>query len=191
MYKVSIFNGGIETVIHYPSDSQDDPHLSKLPFKEGLSVVDTLSFSISPNNPGFNSIYELTTKIKVIDVRDNSIRFTGRILNVDDKMDNNGTIYRDITCEGGLSYLNDTKQRGNTFITLDVTTFLTQILAIHNSKVESEKQIQVGTVNINSTVLHTCDFKTTLGEILLVRNDIGGQIRVRETNGVLYLDWME
>ena len=190
MYQVSLFNNGIETVIHFPSSDQNDPHLNKLPLTEGLSVVDTLSFSLYQNNPGYEKAFELTTIVKVRDVRDNTIRFTGRILDVSRKMDTDGNMYKDVSCEGALSFLNDTKQRSNSFATVDVQTFISQILNIHNSKVESYKQIVVGNVDVIGSVAHTCEFKTTLAELLAVKETIGGEIRIRESNGELYLDWL-
>lgn len=191
MYKVSIFNNGVEIVIHYPSSDQDDPHVNKLPLKEGLSIVDTLSFALSPNNPGYNSLHELTTKIKVYDLRDDTVRFSGRILNVDEKMDSGGQIYKDITCEGALGFLNDTKQRGSSVMVNTVTDFLNQILSNHNSKVEPEKQINIGIVTKISQVIHTYTYLTTLAEILAVRDKIGGEIRIEDIDGSLYLDWVE
>ena len=190
MYQVSIFNNGVETVVHYPSANTDDPHVNKLPLKEGLSVVDTLSFSLYPNNPGYNKVYELTTKVKVLDLRDNTNRFTGRVLSINNKMDSSGIVYKEISCEGALSFLNDTKQRGSSYYADNVTGFLIQILSNHNSKVETSKQIQVGNVDVPGNVIHTCEFKTTFAEILTVRETVGGNIRVREVNGVLYLDWL-
>jgi hypothetical protein len=193
VYKVSVFNNGVETVIRYPSSDPEDPQVNKLPFKESLSVVDTLSFALYTNNPGYNKVYELTTKVKVIDMRDNSIRFTGRVLSIDDKMDNDGTVYKDVTCEGALSYLNDTKQRGSTITDSTVAGFLNQMLSIHNSKVEDSKKIYVGNVNVQTTnyVVHSCNYKSTLAELLLTRDDIGGDIRIREVTGLLYLDWLQ
>lgn len=190
MYRVSIFNNNLETVIHYPSANSDDPHLSKLPLKEGLSIVNSITFSIYPNNPGYSELFELTTKIKIIDVRDDTIRFTGRVLNISEKMDNDGKIYKDIACEDALAYLTDTKQRGSSFYAETVTDFLTQILGIHNSKVEDSKKIQIGTVNVISNVIHSCNYKTTLAEILEVREVVGGDIRIVERNNILYLDWI-
>ena len=135
MYQVSIYNNGVETVIHYPSSNQDDPHVDKLPLKEGLSTVDSLSFSLYPNNQGYDLVYELHTKVKVFDLRDNVVRFSGRVLSIDDKMDNSGQIYKEIGCEGALSYLNDTKQRGSSVVANNPYDFLNQILSNHNSKV--------------------------------------------------------
>lgn len=191
MYEVKLINSGVETTIHYPVVDQEAPHLNKLPLKEGLSLVDSLSFILYVNKAGYNEVFELTTKVKVIDVRDNSIRFTGRVLDINERMDSNGLFYKEITCEGALSYLNDTRQRNNSFITTNPTDFLTQILAIHNAKVDSSRQIQVSNVDVIGGVAHTCNFKTTYEEILAVKEKIGGNIRLRETGGILYLDWLQ
>jgi|GEM_PF-3527591 len=191
MYSVGIFNNNIETIIHYPNTDKEAPHLDKLPLKEGLSIVDSLSFVLYPNNPGYNGLFELTTKVKVIDTRDNTTRVVGRVIDVNEKMDNNGLFYKEVLCEGALSYLNDSKQRANAFATTNVTTFLTQILAIHNSKVDASKQIQVGNVDVAGSVAHSCDFKSTLAEILAVKEKIGGNIKIRETEGILYMDWLQ
>lgn len=191
MYQLSIFNSEMETIVHYPSSNQEDPHVKSLPLKEGISVVDTMSFTLYPNNQGYDKVFELTTKVKVVDLRDNTVRFTGRVLDVNNKMDSSGIVYKDVTCEGALSFLNDTKLRGSTIYGETVTSFLSQMLSIHNSKVESGKQIQVGTVNVSGNVIHTCEFKTTLAEIISVQETIGGQIRVREVNDILYMDWVQ
>lgn len=191
MYKLSLFNNGVETVVHYPSNNPDDPHVTDLPLKEGLSIVDTLSFKLYPNNQGYNQVFELTTKVKAFDLRDNTVVFTGRILSSDDKMDSSGIIYKEITCEGALSFLNDTKLRGDTIYGDTVAIFLGKVLDIHNSKVENDKKISVGNVDIPGTVYHSCEFKSTLAEIISTQEVIGGKIRVREVNGVLYMDWLQ
>lgn len=191
MYKVSIFNNNVETVVHFPSANQEDPHVSKLPLKEGLSVVDTLSFSLYPNNQGYDKVYELSTKVKVFDLRDNTVRFTGRILDINNKMDSSGVVYKEVTVEGALSYLNDTKMRGTTIYGATVANFLSQMLSIHNSKVEAGKQIQLGNVDIPGNLYHTCEFKSTFAEIVAAKETVGGHIRVRETNDILYMDWLQ
>lgn len=191
MYKVSIFNSGVETVVHFPSSNQEDPHVNKLSLKEGLSIVDTLSFSLYPNNQGYNNIFELTTIVKVTDLRDNTIRFTGRILDVNNKMESSGVVYKEVTCEGAMSFLNDTKMRAGSIYGDTVTSFLTQMLNIHNSKVDSSKRIYIGNIDVPGNVIHTCEFKTTLAEILTAQVTVGGNIRVREVNGVLYMDWLQ
>lgn len=191
MYSVSLYNGQNEVIIHYPSSNSDDPHVNKLPLKEIVSSVDSLTFSLFPNNPGYNSVFELTTRVKAFDVRDNTVRFTGRILSIDEKMDNDGTIYKDITCEGAMSYLNDTKQRGSSISADTGASFISQMLDIHNSKVEDYRKIYVGEVTVGKDIIHGCEFKTTLAEILDVVGEQGGGIRIRESNNRLYLDWKD
>ena len=191
MYSVSLFNANIETVVHYPSTDKETPHTDKLNLKEGLSQVDSLSFVLYPNNLGYNEVSELSTKVKVTDTRDNTMRYTGRVLDVNESMDSNGLFCKEITCEGALSYLNDSKQRANAFLTINPTLFLTEILAIHNGKVDISKQILVGNVDVVGNVAYSCNFETTLASILTVKEKIGGEIRVREENNILYMDWLQ
>jgi phage minor structural protein len=190
VYKVILINNGVETIIHYPTSDSDAPHLKELPLSDALSQVDTLNFSILPDNLGYNNLYELTTKVKVVDVRDDSVRFTGRVLSLDEKMDNDGTFTKEVLCEGGLSFLNDTKVR-NAIITNTPTEFVTQLLTNHNSKVDNSKKIQNGTIDVTGSVWVNGGFKTSLEVLLNVREKIGGDVRIRETNGVLYLDWLQ
>lgn len=191
MYQVSLYNNGIETIIHYPNADKEAPHIAQLPLKEGLSQVGSLSFILYSNSNGYNNLFELTTKVKVIDTRDNTIRYTGRVLDINEKMGSDGLFYKEITCEGALSYLNDSKQRANAFITINPTLFLSEILAIHNSKVDDSKNIIVGDVDVIGSVAYSCSYETTLASILAVREKIGGDIKVRETNGILYMDWLQ
>ena len=191
MYQASLFNDDVETVINYPSPDQNDPHVNQLRLNESLSMVDTLEFNIYMNNPGYYKISDLITRVKVKDVRDDSIRFTGRVFVQSENMDSDGKTYKKITCEGALGFLNDTNQGSKTFATPNVKIFLEQILESHNIRVSPSKQIMVGNVDVEGSVAHTCEFKSTLSEILLVKDKIGGNVRVREVNDILYLDWLK
>lgn len=191
MYKISIFNNDIETIVNYPSSNMEDPHVSSASLKEGLSIVDSLSFSLYSNNPAYNKVFELQTKVKVFDLRDNTVRFTGRIINIDEQMDNTGKLYKSIMCEGALSFFNDTKVR-NAIVFTNTKDFITKILTLHNSKVGVDKRIQIGNVqviNIGSGI--DGGFRTTL-QVLKEFSDIfEGDIRIREVNKILYLDWLQ
>jgi hypothetical protein len=192
IYKLIAINGNSEIVIHYPLPNKDLPYLNKLSLKEGLSQVENLSFSIYPDNPGYDQLFELSTRIKVIDVRDNTIRFTGRVLDVSPQMDSSGKFFKDVVCEGALSYLNDTKTRAETYLGNPLG-FINWILTKHNNKVEDTKKIYPGNIDVTGSVAYTCTFDTTLNTILTVKDksNIGGNIRVREESGVLYLDWLK
>ena len=191
MFQAMIYNNDVETTIHYPSSNKEDPHVDSLQLKEDTGGVGTLIFKLYPNNKGYNLIDEFKTYVKVKDLRDNSIRFSGRIIKIEDKMDSGGQIYKDVTCENALGFLNDTKERCSSYYGNNGSSFLTQILNTHNNKVNDEhKKIYLGNCNINIGITHTCDFKTALAEILQTVEDYGGYIRVREVNNKRYLDWV-
>lgn len=190
MYYIAIYNDQLQTIIHYPSSNQDDPHVTSIPLAKQLSAVGSVSFKLYPDNPGYNKVKELKTRVKVFDVRDNTIEFTGRIFNIEERMDSDGKIYKDISCECALSYLNDTKQRGSSYASTNGSTFISEILANHNSKVDDSRKIYLGNVDVTKGVSHTCNYKTTLAEIIETVNEYKGFIRVRETDNKLYLDWL-
>ena len=191
MFQAMIYNNDVETTIHYPSANKEDPHVDSLQLKEDTAGVGTLIFKLYPNNQGYNLIAEFKTYIKVKDLRDNTIRFSGRIIKIEDKMDSGGQIYKDVTCESALGFLNDTKERCSSYYGNNGSSFLTKILNTHNNKVNDEhKKIYVGNCDINKDITHTCDFKTALAEILQTVEDYGGYIRIREVNNKRYLDWL-
>jgi len=191
VYQVSIFNNGIETIIHYPSAEEGTPHLIKIPFKESLSLPDILSFSLYPNNIGYNKIEGLITKVKVINTRDNKVMFTGRAMPVKSNMDSNGLFYKEVSCEGGMAYLNDTQTRRWNLSNQTPTQLLTYLLNEHNLKVDASRRIYIGTINVTQPITVDCNYETTLNTIVSkIRNVLGGDLRVRETNGLLYLDYL-
>jgi hypothetical protein len=190
MYKVCIYNSTTETIIHYPTSDNEAPHINALPLEEQLSSVGSLSFNLYTNNPGYNSIYELITKVKVINVQDDSIKFSGRVLQVQDHMDSSGLFYKEVVCEDALSYLNDSKQRHDVFMNLSPYEFVSQLLAKHNSQTEPSKHIMVGDINVTGFISYITNYKTTLSEILSIKDELGGDIRIRESSGILYLDWL-
>ena len=191
MFQVMIYNNDVETTIHYPSSNKEDPHVDSLQLKEDTAGVGTLIFKLYPNNQGYNLIAEFKTYIKVKDLRDSTIRFSGRIIKIEEKMDIGVQIYKDVTCESALGFLNDTKERCSSYYGANGSSFLTQILNTHNNKVNDEhKKIYLGNCDINKDITHTCDFKTALAEILQTVEDYGGYMRIREVNNKRYLDWV-
>lgn len=191
MYAVSIFNGSVETVIHYPSADKDTPHLLTIPFKEILSQPDQLAFTLLSNNPGYNLVTGLTTRIKVTDTRDNSIVFSGRVIPAKSNMAN-GEFTKDVACEGALAYLNDTHSRRWKLTNQTPAQALTYLLDQHNAKVDATRQIFLGTVTVTQPITIDTNYETTLGAIISkVHNVLGGDLRVRETAGILYLDYLE
>ena len=164
MYSVSLFNGASEVVIHYPSANKDTPHLLTIPYKESLSQPDQLSFLMPNNNPGYNLVTGLTTRIKVTDTRDDSTLFSGRVIPTNSNMDG-GQFTKEVTCEGALAFLNDTHTRRWNLTNKTPAEALTYFLDQHNSKVDSTRKIYLGTVTVSQPITIDTNYETTLGAI--------------------------
>lgn len=191
MFEVKLINLGVETVIHYPSPDKNITHLPSLSLKESLSMPEQLGFTILHNNPGYGLVNGLKTKVKVTDLRDNSVVFSGRVIPLKSSMSSEGEFSKEITCEGALSYLNDTSTRRWKYINDSPLVILSSILGQHNSKVEVSRRIQIGTVELTQPLTIQTNYETSLNAIITkVRNILGGDLVVRETAGVLYLDYL-
>lgn len=190
MYKVCIYNGNVETILHYPTTDKTAPHLDKMSLTEKDNDIDTFSFSIPINNVGYTSLTEFKTKVKIIDTRDNSIRFTGRLLKAPEKMDCSG-FYKEASCESALAYLLDTNARAQSYLTADISSALNDLLNRHNTIVEDSKKIYLGTVNVSGSIAYTCQYEPTLNAIINMLKGIECHLQVRETDGKLYLDCLK
>ena len=191
MYKVCIYNSDIETIIHYPTSDKSAPHLiAQMPLSEKLSQASTLAFTLPFMNPGYNQVVELATKVKVFDTRDNSVVFSGRILDIKEGMDSNGEFTKECTCESAMGYLNDTHIRRITYTNKSPAFILSDLLSKHNAKVDASRQIQIGTVQPTQNITINYNYETTLNGIIKLRNILNGDLLIRETNGVLYLDYL-
>jgi len=190
MYEVKLINSGIETIIHYPDSEKESPHLMNLDLKESLSIAEELSFTILHNNAGYDLVNGLKTRVKVIDTRDDSTIFTGRIIPLKSNMAS-GKFEKEVTCEGALNYLNDTNTRRWNFQSQTPTQILTYLLNQHNSKVDASRKIYLGIVEVTQAITIDTNYESSLNAIITkLRNILGGDIRVRETNNILYLDYL-
>lgn len=192
MYEVSIFNDGVETLIHSINPNKEAPHLLKIPFKESLSMPEVLSFLIPCQNQGYELIEGLLTYVKVTDTRDNSTIFNGRVIPIRANMTNEGKFYKEVVCEGALAFFNDTQTRRWNLQNKTPTEALTYLLDQHNSKVDDMRKIFLGNVDIYQAITINTNYETTLNTIISkIKNILGGDLRVRETDGLLYLDYLQ
>lgn len=201
MYEVYIYNHGQETCIHYPTPDKNMPHLLKLSYKESLSQAETITFTIPINNPGYGEINELSTKIRVVTskpnyyfltenmvIEDKPTVFSGRVLNIVDSMDDGGIFTKEVTCEGALNYLKDIHMRRIRYANKTPAQILADMLNRYNNN--AEQQILLGDVELTQPLTLDFNYETILNCILKIRNVLGGDIRVRETDGTLYLDYL-
>lgn len=147
----------------------------------------SLEFTLPTTNVAYNTIQRMKTTITVM--RDGEEIWEGRVLKEDRDFYNN----KKITCEGELSYLNDTTQPPHEYHDT-LRSFLLAIIREHNSKASSDKQFELGAVTVTDPNDYIYRY-TNRESTLQVLNDklvsrLGGHLRIRKVNGVRTLDYL-
>lgn len=142
MYKITATYNGTQKVIHGRVDPNARVKGGRLTEQE--NTIPILSFTIYPNNPGFNMMKERLTDIKVYDRKADKIIFSGWVYSTLNIMTDSGVVYKQVTCEGDLAILCDTFQppRAYTSQPTPMTTVMDDIITTHNGKVDSSRQVQ-------------------------------------------------
>lgn len=157
---------------------------------------------ISPNDVSVLNV----SCLQISKSRTEELLWEGRVLSEDVDFRNCRVIY----CEGDLAYLNDTRQAPRIYENVSFRTFISKIIAEHNSKVAAERRFVLGQTweptkkkdetygqsdseeNINR---HVTNFETTLELLNSLVSDYGGHLRIRRsvTNNTVtrYIDWLE
>lgn len=193
MYTVTIENGGKSTVI---SDGKNTScRISGGQIRRAINAVDSLTFTIYPNNPGYNLIFGLRTKITAVRQKDGKSEFIGRVLTVADSMDEQGHICKSVTCEGRLGWLCDTLQPYGTYTaTNGVRMVLLDFLTEHNRNSQADKKIYVGQVTVtdSNNYQYVKNWETTLQTISdKLIGKFGGELQLRDQGGKVYLDYLD
>src|SRR5699024_4968913 len=118
MYKVTLINNGKETVIHHPAFN--DLKVQEGQIKQEINVADSFSFTMLPNNPGYQLIRPLRTLITVENTLTKKTEFDGRILMPTESMEDSGAFGKSFVCESELGYLNDSAQRHGEYHNISV-----------------------------------------------------------------------
>src|SRR5690625_975747 len=193
MYKVSIFNDGIEAVIHSPNTN--DLKLEEGSINKEINKVDSFNMSFYQNNPAYGQLKPLKTLVKVLNNKTNEYEFEGRVLSPENRMDNDGLHSFSWACEGELSYLHDSQQKHLEWRGTPENLFI-ELLNYHNQQVEDYKKFEPGIVEVTTSTdnlyIYLSAEKSTFEEIedkILTRVD--GELRIRKENGYHYLDILE
>lgn len=197
MYQVKIYDGpydsnGIE--IHSPGVSEIKVIGESL--RLGINAVSGFRFTLFPNNPGWLKLHTKRTIVKVFDTVKNECVFEGRVLSPVGQMQSDGVVGITYQCGCLLGYLQDSIQSWEDIRNMTPRNFLQHLINVHNSQVESHKRFNLGVVSISNgptQVHYFVDDESTTYEMIKDRliNRIGGELRVRNVNGQLYLDWMD
>lgn len=190
MFVVTITNGAENTVIH--SDGTD--RISGGKIAKSINAVDSFSFTIYPNNAGYNFLKPLTTAVKVYDESADKDIFIGRVLKCPDSMDERGLICRKVTCEGRLGWLYDSVQPYAEYKMVGISTVLSSFLSKHNAQVGADKRIELGQVSVTASnnYTYTANWDKTMNVIAdKLIGKFGGEIQLRDKDGKVYLDYLE
>ena len=195
MYEVKIINNKEETIINSVGASQYVPRITGS-CKFGINTIDSFTFTIFPNNDGYNLIYPLKTLVEVKNLNTNNVEFEGRVLLQTPKMDNNGIIYKTVVCESYLGYLNDSVQSYETISGVSAEELFKKIINNHNSQVENSKKFIIGEIKIGTSSSDNEDrylnYEKTFDSVnknLIER--FGGELRVRKAGDNIYIDYIK
>lgn len=190
MHTVTITNGTEKTTIH--SDNLD--RISGGKIVKAVNAVDSFTFTIYPDNAGYNKLKPLTTSVTVTDDSTGKDIFIGRVLKCPDSMDERGLICRKVTCEGRLGWLYDSVQPYIEYKMVGISTVLSSFLSKHNAQVGADKRIELGqvTVTASNNYTYTANWDKTMDVIAdKLIGKFGGEIQLRDKDGKVYIDYLE
>ncbi len=204
MYDVTIQNGNEIITIHDHHSTSTSQKLASGSIVDAENSISSFTFTIYPNNAGYDKLNAYTTLIKVRNTNRSRDDFVGRVLQVSPEMDSSGMVSKTVVCEDRLGFLHDSVQPyadvhhyvGDTSRS-GLEEFIDVVLANHNAQVEENKRIYRGTVTVkpfesSNDVTKGLNWQSTFDTIKeKLLNSFGGFIRLRESAGVLYLDYLE
>lgn len=184
MYRVDLKLNNLTYPIH-----DDTIKLTSGTVKQGINSIDSFSFTILPNNLGFNDIYDFKTLISVYNEKRKRYEFQGRVLYSTNTMANDGKISKSVVCESFLGYLQDSKQEYVYEKNWTGLELLTQLLSVHNSQMEEHKHFKVGTVFTDENIYVGIQRDSTWECIdKKIIEKIGGEIQLRIEEDGMYID---
>lgn len=191
MYMISAINGDITTVIH-ANDPDSLRRLSAGKFAHEINAIPAFNFNIPAFNPAYSDLHDRTTIISIHNDKTDEVDFEGVLIHSKEDVTSGGKVYKSCSCEGYLTYLNDSIQPYHHYESATVTEFITALLDYHNSVTPAEKHITLGTCDFSGdNNSKTTSYRSTLEEIKVNLIDrIGGEMQVRKVNGALVLDFV-
>lgn len=151
----------------------------------------SLEITLPVGNAGYEKLERLSSEIVV--KRDNEEIWAGRIIGEKANFQNS----RVLTCEGEFAYFNDTTQPPTEYNETTVYSFILALINEHNSKVEENKQFEIGSITVQETISRVTDNETTMEAFKdHLIDKLGGHMRVRrvyDEDGKLhkYVDYLK
>lgn len=189
MNRVILSYNGNDTIIH-GSNMSPNVAVKDGELKEFVNAIPTFSFSIFPNNPGYDSIEDLLTKISVTSFNQTENIFVGRVYSTADMMKNDGLIYKIVTCEGELAYLQDVIISSyNVYAGTLLSSALTSLFNSYNAKVPSDKRMTLSGGNTTAVPTdYSASYKTAFDILKDICDLCEWEYRVSYNGGTRYLE---
>ena len=216
MFTVNSKVGDYEVCLHDDTVADQTVKLIDPKLELEQNKAGTFTFTLAPNNIGYN---EHTITTEMVDSIDSSGHITTKTVTttVDlvSRMQSTITVFRDgveiwegrvlseerdwynrrkITCEGELAYLNDTCQQSKRYHDITLSNFVGVVLSLHNSKVDESKRFYPGVITVHNdagdTGYYDTQYEKTMETINNLISDFGGILRIRKVDGKRYLDWL-
>lgn len=193
MYSVNLINGQITVPLN--------SGITAGKITKAVNAFDAFTATLLHGAQGYDLINPLTSHIQILK-ENGSEAFYGRVLTTSPRMEATGACSMEIVCEGQLAYLCDSiqpytaeRQYSGDDTKNGLQEFIDLLLANHNAQVEDYKKIYRGEVTVTTYdssegVYKGLNYETTWDAL----NDklikvFGGEMRVRKTDGLLYLDY--
>ena len=191
MFTISAINS--TSVVIHANDPDDLRRLSAGKFADEVNAIPGFSFNIPAFNPAYNELHDRTTIISIHNDKTGEVDFEGPLIHSKEDVTAAGKVYKSCSCEGYLTYLNDSIQPYHHYENTSIQDFLTALLNYHNSVTPAEKHITLGQCDFtgDNTNSKTTSYRNTLEEIKVnLIERVGGEMRIRKVNGALVLDFL-
>ena len=110
-------------------------------YTESKNAIASCTFKIKPNNPGFNQLLEYIT---LVQIKNNDVpEFLGRVILIIPKVDENGEICKEVTCESVLGFLKDSVAYTYNLEGYSRSQIVIKLIEHHNSHVEDKKAFSI------------------------------------------------
>lgn len=192
MYLVQIYNDELPITINDTHTNTSQRVMGEV--TQGINKIDHFTFSIYPNNAGYQTLQLFQTRVTVFNEQTHRYEFRGRVLLIEHLMDSSGLIYKQVTCESELGFFHDSYLRYKKYENVSVSQFLKDVLDHHNGQVSEEKRFLLGNVEFNDTIQREVSYISTwecLKTRLFENSGLGGELVVRHEEGKRYLDYVK
>lgn len=190
MYRVSIIDMGTanadEVIINDSYSNAAVPRITGT-VKQGINSIDSFSFTIYYDNPGYNLIKPYRTLVKVYNIKTDKFEFIGRPITPSKQMEESGVFYKTYVCESVKGFLYDTMQEYGEFHNVSPASYFTMLINKHNEQSELYKRFKIGSVTVtdsNDSLYRYTAYESTYKNINDdLTNSLSGELVVEYGDG--------